>query len=160
MSASIYAMLFNKHGFKIFLLPFFDVVNYLSSKQLLSQWMVEKMSCPLYEDFTRTCISQFKALVNFSDFDFCDSEKYVDCIFYKTITYPEKVCTFAKQCIEMHLDIPTGQFQMDINGLNQMAKHYCFSENRKNCAIYQRYQSGKEVSPFLHPDGTMIQAEA
>ena len=117
------------------------------------------MSCPLYEDYTRTCINQFKALVNFSDFEFCDSEEYKDCIFYNSITHPDQECKFAKQCIQMHLDIPTEHFQIDINDLNQMAKYYCFSDNKTNCAIYKRFESGKEVSPFLHPDGTMIKAE-
>jgi len=43
--------------------------------------------------------------------------------------------------------------------LNMMAKHYCFSENRKNCAIYKKFLAGEEVSPFLHPDGSMISVE-
>jgi hypothetical protein len=81
---------------------------------------------------------------------------YRDCIFYKSINEASKECKFAKKCIGMHLNMPVKDFNLDIKGLNEMAKNYCFSENKKNCAIYKKFESGEEVSPFLHPDGRII----
>ena len=117
------------------------------------------MVCPLYKDYTRGCVEHFKGLVNFSTFSMCESEGYKDCIFYNSIINQEKRCEFDERCIGMHLNIPVERFNLDIDGLNMMGKHYCFSENRKNCAIYKKFLRGEEVSPFLHPDGTMISVE-
>ena len=115
------------------------------------------MSCPLFVDYTRTCISNFKTLVEFTDYSFCESEGYKDCIFYRSIKEPTKRCKFSERCIGLHMNMPTDDFKLDIHGLNEMGKYYCFNDNRTNCAIYKKFEAGEEVSPFLHPDGSLVQ---
>jgi len=117
------------------------------------------MGCPLYKDYTRECASKFRSLVNFTDFEFCKSDEYKNCLFYRTIKNSKECCKFAEKCIELHLNMPTDEFKITIHDLNEMGKYYCFTENKKNCAIYKKYEKGEEVSPFLHPDGTLVAIE-
>ena len=34
------------------------------------------MICPMYKDFTRECAKKFEEIVNISNFDFCDLDRY------------------------------------------------------------------------------------
>lgn len=114
------------------------------------------LSCPLLKEYTRECIEHFESLISFSDFEFCESDGYKDCIFYRTLEDPKGTCKYADRCARLHFDIPKEEFTLSLNDLNLMGKNFCFTENRFNCAIFKEFESGREVSPFLHPDGTMV----
>ncbi len=115
------------------------------------------MSCPLLKEYTRECIEHFESLISFSDYEFCESEGYHDCIFYRTIKDPEHTCKYANRCTRLHFDMPTEEFTLSLKDLNLMGKNFCFTENRSHCAIFKEFEAGRKVSPFLHPDGSMVQ---
>jgi len=116
------------------------------------------MSCPMYIDFTRECIKKFKSILNIGNYDICGSnDGYKDCIFYKTIKYPDDACKYRDKCIGLHIKADVSKMKIDIDILNSMGKQYCFNENRTNCAIYKKFKSGEEPSALLTPDGTMIE---
>ena len=56
------------------------------------------MSCPKYEDNTRTCVVEFKEILHFVSFDFCDSDEYNDCPIYKLLEGKAKPCKFLQDC--------------------------------------------------------------
>ena len=43
------------------------------------------MSCPLYNDFTRECVEKFPEIVSIGTYDYCSSDGYKTCPFYKII---------------------------------------------------------------------------
>ena len=114
------------------------------------------MSCPYLTNNTRECITKFKGLVTFSSLPYCNSEKYKKCIFYKSLTKTGDRCKFADKCIEIHINTPTFTYKINLVDLNQIGEDYCFTDNRKNCAIYKKLLTNKEISPYLHPDGTYL----
>jgi len=115
------------------------------------------VSCPLYVNNRRECNKKFHYLIYLNTLEFCASDDgYRDCIFYKDIKTPEKKCKYADQCMKLHLDFPFELFPITAERLNYIGKQYCFSKNRKNCAIYKKFEAGKKPSLLLTPEGTML----
>lgn len=54
------------------------------------------------------------------------------------------------------MKMPTHEFRLELKDLNQMAKEYCHSENKKNCEIFKKFEKDEEVSPYLFPDGRIV----
>ena len=119
----------------------------------ISQYGDENMSCPMYKDFTRECITEFKDVITIANYAICESDKYEeDCPFYKFIKKVEPRCDFVDKC-PMYFHVAQGNFQ----GLINMTKKYCYSEKYTNCARYELKKAGKDVSKGLYPDGNMIE---
>jgi hypothetical protein len=108
------------------------------------------MSCPLYADFTRGCITKIEVIPDAS-FDFCDSDRYIECPFYRTVQNIGEICENVKKCpIYAHFQL--GEFEEFL----QMTKQFCLSENHVNCQRHRLKKEGKEVPKELLPDGRTI----
>lgn len=108
------------------------------------------MNCPLYKDYTRFCVEKFHKVVYLTNFEFCDSERYQDCPFYKILERIEPLCPYIEDC-PMYFHIRDESF----NQLMRMTKTYCCSENYSFCARYKLRESGEKVPRELYPDGTI-----
>ena len=110
------------------------------------------MTCPLFVDFSRECISEFKDIIHIGNYAICESDKYKeDCPFYKSINKIEPICEFSDKC-PMYFHVVTNDFKELIS----MTKKYCFSENYSNCARYKIRKSGENPPKELYPDGKLI----
>jgi len=113
------------------------------------------MSCPLYEDFTRMCVTEFKELVNVYNYDFCDSEDgYKTCPFYRIINKKVTVCEHNLSC-RNHFPLEN----ITMEKLTEITIKYCFSKNKINCARYKLIKAEKEVPDHLLADGSMLKIE-
>ena len=56
------------------------------------------MDYPLYEDFSRVCIEDFKEILQFTSFDFYDSDEYRNCPVYKILDGKANPCIFLQEC--------------------------------------------------------------
>ncbi len=108
------------------------------------------MNCPKFVDFTRECIKEIEVLPG-NTFNYCTTEKYVNCPFYKILSGDKNVCQNITKC-QAFKNFQTLDFERFIN----MTTEWCVSENHRNC---QRYilKSRGEIVPFnLHPDGITV----
>jgi hypothetical protein len=110
------------------------------------------MSCPMYTDYTRGCITQIEVRPDAS-FDFCASERYIECPFYRTINHIGSICENIKKC-PMYMHFQIGTFEDFLN----ITKLYCLSEKRDQCVRYKLKKAGKEVPKDLLPDGKKIKS--
>lgn len=118
------------------------------------------MSCPLYVDFTRECISKFPDFLVFPTFDLCKSDDYKECLAYLIISSPF-TCPYLITCgKEYKKNIPKiitkllGEKETrDI--YYKYTSQYCISqENHVTCAKYKLLSEGKTPPINLFPDGT------
>lgn len=108
------------------------------------------MSCPMYTDYTRGCITEIETTPEAS-YDFCDSDRYIECPFYRTINNIGVKCEYIKKCpIYAHFQL--GKFGEFL----KMTKQYCLSENCVKCERYKLKSTGKEVPKDLFPDGSKV----
>ena len=112
------------------------------------------MSCPIYEDSTRECIEKFEEIVNISNFDVCDSDRYKLCPFYRNIHETENRCEYDDVCMN-DMTVRAIPFEE----LMKKADTYCFSENRVNCERYKLMKEGKTVTDGLLADGSKVELE-
>jgi hypothetical protein len=114
------------------------------------------MSCPLYKDFTRGCVTEFSDLVNAADFNYCDSgEGYKTCPFYRIINKEVTVCEYSTFCRKNQSYAALG-----MEKITEIAVKYCFSENKVNCEIYKLRKEGKEVPNNLLADGKTMELKS
>ena len=117
------------------------------------------MTCPLYRNYTRHCITKFPDIVTFSNYDFCSSDKYTTCIMYEVIE-SDFNCKYLTNCFTSFLNNVPG-FTKRIfseDGTNkivrEMNSNYCLSEgNCKNCERYKKLDIGEKPTLGLFPDG-------
>jgi hypothetical protein len=117
------------------------------------------MSCPYYQDFTRTCIQYFPKVVQHSDFSVCDSEDHSDCLAFIALNAGFR-CKYQNQCLEdliLNQPILAKLFIEDdrtIQFFKQMTQKYCSSEqNHTNCACFRLWEQGIHPPVELLPDG-------
>lgn len=117
------------------------------------------MSCPYYEDLTRTCIQYFPRVVKHSNYIVCESDKYLDCLAYIALQSGFR-CKYQNLCLEdLVLNVPLlAKFLIEDNRTIQlfksMAEKYCSSEqNHMNCACYKLLEQGIHPPVELLPDG-------
>ena len=120
------------------------------------------MGCPLYQDFTRSCIKNFPMLTKVASFEICESDQFYNCQIYKICTSnfnSEFLHICADQYIEKLPKFITTVF-MDETGVKEMTDilmKFCLSsEQSKTCAKYQFYEKGKNPPINLLPDGRKI----
>ena len=120
------------------------------------------MGCPLYQDYTRTCIKEFPQLVKTASFEICESNQYVGCQIYKICTSNYK-CEFLKTCANQYIEkLPKiiSLIFMDEKGVKEMTDvlmEFCLSsEKSKLCAKYLFYSKGETPPINLLPDGRKI----
>ena len=108
------------------------------------------MDCPKYKNYTRECLTGNREFENYATFDYCRSEKYVECPMYKIIIDKEQHCEFTEKC-----KTNSELINIDFEKTKQLVATYCFSKKHGNCARYKLLKAGKEVPDGLLADGSM-----
>lgn len=108
----------------------------------------------MYEDYSRGCITKI-SVVPEASYNFCDSDKYGDCPFYRIINNIGTLCENINKC-PAYAYFQVGEFEEFL----KLTKQYCLSENKVNCERYKIKNAGKEVPKDLHPNGSKIIKEA
>ena len=116
------------------------------------------MSCPLYNDFTRECAEKFEEIVTIGTYDYCSSDGYEMCPFYKIIVENSPHCEFIEKCGISFLKYFTYSKMVEMYEFNpQSFLEYCLSDDNKvNCALYEYRKEGKDIPEGLLPDGSKI----
>ena len=120
------------------------------------------MGCPLYKDFTRSCVEKFPMLTKVASYEICESDQYADCQIYMICTSPF-TCEFLPQCANQYIEklpkIITHVFMYE-DGVKEMTavlKAYCLTpEKSKTCAKYHVYLKGEKPPITLLPDGRKL----
>ena len=122
----------------------------------------DEMNCPLYQDFTRTCIKKFPEFIEFPTYSFCKSDDYKKCLAYIIYSSPF-VCKYLVPCGNAYKkDVPiiiTNMFgETETREIYyHLTVHYCLSqENHINCAKYKIYEQKKKPPLNLLPDGRRV----
>jgi len=117
------------------------------------------MSCPYYEDLTRTCIQFFPRVMNHTSFSTCESDNYLSCLAYIALKSGFR-CKYQNLCLEdLVLNVPIlAKFFVEddktIKFFKSMTEKYCSSEqNHANCACYKLLEQGIHPPVELLPDG-------
>lgn len=108
-----------------------------------------KMNCPMFVDYCRECLAKIEFAPQ-NTFGYCDSDKYKECPFFRTLNNTGFHCEFINKCVAYKY-FGAGDF----NKFVEMTKRYCLSENNVNCERYKLKRSGKDVPEKLLPDGSM-----
>lgn len=117
------------------------------------------VSCPYYQDLTRTCIQYFPRVVRHSDFETCTSDSYQNCLAFIALKSGFR-CRYQNQCLEdlvRSLPLLAKMFIEDdqtISLFRQMVEKYCSSEqNHVRCACFSLWEQGIHPPVELLPDG-------
>jgi len=117
------------------------------------------MSCPYYEDLTRTCIQFFPRVMSHTSFSTCESDNYLNCLAYIALKSGFR-CKYQNLCLEdLVLNVPIlAKFFVEddrtIKLFKSMTEKYCSSEaNHANCACYKLLEQGIHPPVELLPDG-------
>jgi hypothetical protein len=108
------------------------------------------MICPLFKDYTRECVKDYKCVIQVPTFDVCESGNYVECPIYNIITDKVEKCEYTSVCDE---NIPFAG--VDFKRLKYIGNKFCLHGNERNCAIYKLRKIDKEVPKNLSPDGSI-----
>ncbi|MDP8259767.1 MAG: hypothetical protein P9L96_01990 [Candidatus Gygaella obscura] len=109
------------------------------------------MTCPYFKDYSRECREKIGEIPS-DTFYFCDSEKYADCPFYIKIEKTRNICKNIDQCKAFSF-FKTNNFDKFL----KITETFCLSGNNINCKRYMLKESGRDVFPDLHPDGSKIE---
>ncbi len=113
------------------------------------------MGCPLFKDYTRECIAEigiYPENLTKKILLFCQTDKFVECPFYKILKTKLEVCKNIKNCPAYR------NFQkQDFDEFVEISNKYCTSLGYKKCERYVLSKAGKKVSPCMHPNGECIQ---
>ena len=116
------------------------------------------MTCPLYKDYTRGCIVEFPKLLSSVTYDFCDSDGYKICPFYKIIVEKKPSCEFVEECGSQFIKNAKYLFENpgSYGEIRNLIEEYCLSDININCARYKLYKAGKKAPMLLLADGSKI----
>jgi hypothetical protein len=117
------------------------------------------MTCPLFIDFTRECVSKFPTLVNLASYNICESDNYDNCPFYQAIN-SDFLCKYLNKCIYSYMHNIPSLVKKIFNEekayklIQPLWAKYCFSKlNCNKCERYKKYDCGELPSNRLFPDG-------
>lgn len=118
------------------------------------------MQCPLYEDNQiRNCEKQFNLLVSDVSYDFCNSEEYEICPFYKILIEKKPYCEYIEEC-GYHFHRLNSIIHHNVEKYREIMNlifNYCLSENKCNCDRLKYKKTGKPVPKVLLQDGSILQ---
>jgi hypothetical protein len=133
----------------------FEILSYEMETE---RWTA--VSCPLYQDFTRTCISKFPDFLEFPTLDLCESDEYNGCIAHLIFT-STFMCRYLTDCGNAYKKkVPKLITKMlgekETRELfYRFSAQYCISqENHRNCAKYKLLAEGRVPPINLFPDGS------
>ena len=107
------------------------------------------MLCPMYNNYERDCVRMSKELAHVFSFEYCKSERYKECPFYKVTNGEVIPCRFIWLCNEKQK-----YGKLDMERIILGANTYCFSDNHVNCEIFKLRNASEDVPKNLTPDGS------
>ena len=109
------------------------------------------MTCPMFKDYTRTCIESFKEISKITSYNLCESDKFEECPAYQIEYKKRGQCEFLEECKKnSNID------GLDFETVKEFGNKYCLSkENKKNCARYKLLIKKEKVSNKLLANGTI-----
>jgi len=117
------------------------------------------MSCPHYEDYTRSCIQYFPHVMKYPGFDTCDSGEYDNCLAYIALKSGFR-CKYQNLCLQdLVLNVPLLvkffiEDEKTILLFKRMTEKYCSSEqNHVHCACFKLLAQGVHPPVEFFPDG-------
>jgi len=119
------------------------------------------MSCPLFKNSTRHCIEKFSEIISIGTFEYCTTDGYKVCPFYKIIVEKSPHCEFINKCGLSFLKNFSYPRMVEMYELNPLSfLEYCLSDDKKmTCALYNYQKEEKECPKGLLPDGRKIKLE-
>jgi len=116
------------------------------------------MTCILFNGNSRQCENKFKLLTKDVSMDFCNSDEYSQCPFYKIIVEKRSYCEDIEDCgYRLHRLKSTIRHDVDTyKKIKHLVFDYCLSEKNINCARYQLKKEGKFVPYILLQDGSFL----
>ena len=106
--------------------------------------------CPMFIDYVRECMHEIGVLPP-NTLVCCESDRHVDCPFYKTINKIGSFCVYVDKC-PVYKKFSIGDFERFM----KMANEFCLSENSVNCARCKLRKEGKTPPIDLLADGTSV----
>lgn len=116
------------------------------------------MSCPLLQDNIQGCKEKFPHLVQDVSLDYCQSNEYKICPFYKIIINNQSFCENIEKCghhlhrVNSVVHHNTDTYKRIMN----LVFNYCLSEKKDECARLKKIKSGDEVPNDLLQDGSRL----
>lgn len=124
---------------------------------LITPWDVE-MPCPLYTPPFRECKNTSPQIILDVPEDFCRSEEYAACPFYKIIYEKKPFCEYAEECVarfhKLQAIVPSDSEVY--NKVLRLIFDYCFSDNMENCARLPFKKNGEIAPNDLLQDGSRL----
>ena len=116
------------------------------------------MQCCLLNDESRECENKFSFLVQDVSYDFCKSEDFKICPFYKIIVNNKTFCENIEDC-GFHFHRLNSVIHHNTNTFKKIKNlifDYCLSENKEECARLKLKNKEKTVPKTLLQDGTKL----
>jgi len=117
------------------------------------------MSCPHYVDFTRTCITRFPRVLEYSSYLVCESDEYQNCLAFIALK-SGFLCKYHQACLEdVAANMPTFvklfvEDEKTMRLFKSMVEKYCGSETQhRECACFKLFEQGIKPPTELLPDG-------
>ncbi len=108
------------------------------------------MKCEMFVDYTRECIKNIGFVPQAYTYDYCQTDKHIECPFFKAIKNIGLHCDCLEKCASYN-HFKVYNFEKFI----EIANAYCLSENSANCARYKMRKSGQTPPEGLLPDGSI-----
>lgn len=118
------------------------------------------MSCTLFKDGIRNCQLKFSLLVKDVPLDFCYSNEYHFCPFYKIIVDKDEYCENLEEC-GYRLHRLNSALRHDTNiykKIMYLVFEYCLSTNKESCERLKLMEKGKKIPNSLLQDGSYLKS--
>jgi len=109
------------------------------------------MTCPMFKDYTRTCIESFKEISKVTSYELCESDKFEECPAYQIEFKKKGQCEFLDDC-KKNTNLDGADFEQ----VKELGNKFCLStENKVNCARYKLLIKGEIVPNKLLANGNI-----
>jgi hypothetical protein len=119
------------------------------------------MGCPLFEDFTRRCTTEFKELMLMITYGLCESDTYKVCPAYLVVSEKKQPCKYFHECTSQFKGLieEMGKNPKSFEKMLKIVGNYCLSDNKINCARIKFLKAGKDAPKDLFMDGSKVVLE-
>lgn len=116
------------------------------------------MSCPLLKENIRECESKFTHLLKDVSLNYCQSDDYSICPFYKIIEEKQPYCENIEDCgYHLHRLNSVVHHNTDTyKRIMHLVFNYCLSEKKEECARLKKKKKGYNVPNDLLQDGSRL----
>jgi hypothetical protein len=116
------------------------------------------MSCPLFQDNIRICEDKFPHLLQDVSLDYCQSDEYSICPFYRILEKNQPYCKNIEECgHHLHRLNSVVHHNTDtFKKIKHLVFNYCLSEKKDECARLKKIVNGDNVPNDLLQDGSRL----